>query len=274
MNITSVTTVLFSPTGTSRKVAMAVADGCAYHNSCVVDATYNTPSDMCYKEHELVVVAVPVYGGKVAPLALQRLDAMRGDNTPIVLIVVYGNRAYEEAVAQLDVFVRSRGFVTVAAAAFVGEHSYSTARYPIAVGRPDAADLADARAWGKDIAAKLVRIESTQSIDVASLKEPRNPLFSKLRFILFVLKQRRKKSVAKPMVVVDADKCKLCGKCVKLCPTGAIATGDYLHTDTSRCIKCCACVKGCPAKARTLDTPYAPVLSQCFKDRKSPTTTL
>lgn len=273
MNITSVTTVLFSPTGTSRKVALAVADGCGY-NSCVVDATYTTPSYVSYKVDELVVIAVPVYGGKVAPLALQRLDAMQGNNTPTVLIVVYGNRAYEDAATQLDEFVRRRGFTPIAAAAFVGEHSYSTSQYPIATGRPDATDLADARAWGKAIAAKLARIDTPEAIDIASLKAPRNSFLSMFRFHRFVKKQRQLTAVAKPKVEVDADKCKLCGKCVKLCPTGAIAAGDCLHTDTSRCIKCCACVKGCPTKARTLNTPYAPILSQCFGKRKSPVTTL
>ena len=68
MNITSVNTILFSPTGTSRKVALAVADGLSLDNR-IVDATYSTPSGVCYKSDELVIVAVPVYGGKVAPLA-------------------------------------------------------------------------------------------------------------------------------------------------------------------------------------------------------------
>ena len=273
MNITSVTTVLFSPTGTSCKVAMAVADGCQYE-SHVVDATLTTPSNLLFNTNTLVIVAVPVYGGKVAPLALQRLETMQGNNTPIVLIVVYGNRAYEEAAIQLDEFVRNRGFVPVAAGAFVGEHSYSTAQYPIAVGRPDATDLNDARTWGKAIAKKLATMTTLQAVDVTRLKAPRSSLLSILRFVLFVMKQRRNKSGVKPHVVVDEEKCKLCGKCAKLCPTGAIAPDDCLHTDTSRCIKCCACVKSCPKRARTLDTPYAPVLSQCFKRRKNPTTIL
>ena len=273
MNITSVTTVLFSPTGTSRKVAMAVADGCQYE-SHVIDATYTLPSNLHFESDTLVIVAVPVYGGKVAPLALQRLQAMQGNNTPIVSIVVYGNRAYEDAANQLCEFVSSRGFVPVAVGAFVGEHSYSTAQYPIAVGRPDAADLNDARIWGKKIAAKLSSTTTLQAVDATRLKAPHNSFLSKLRFISFVMKQRRNQSGVKPHVVVDADKCRLCGKCAKLCPTGAIASGDYLHTDTARCIKCCACVKSCPKKARTLDTPYAPILSQCFAKRKTPTTIL
>ena len=271
MNITTISIVLFSPTGTSRKVAMAVADGCRYEYR-IIDATYRTPENMNFESNELVIVAVPVYGGKVAPIALQRLDAMHGNNTPVVPIVVYGNRAYEDAATQLYEFVRTRGFVPIAAGAFVGEHSYSTSQHPIATGRPDATDLTYARGWGKAIAEKLALAKHPKRVDIATLKKPHNSLLSILRFVLFVSKQRRNKSGVKPHVEVIAEKCKLCGKCVKLCPTGAIEAGNCLHTDTTRCIKCCACVKGCPTRARKLDTPYAPILSQCFKKRKSPIT--
>lgn len=72
------------------------------------------------------VFAVPVYGGRVAPAALERLQEIRGEGTPAVVLAVYGNRAFGTAVAQLAAFVAERGFVPVAAGAFVGEHSYST----------------------------------------------------------------------------------------------------------------------------------------------------
>lgn len=264
---------MFSPTGTSRKVAMAVADG--YRTAPrVVDATYRVPDAMTFDSESLVFMAVPVYGGKVAPLALQRFEQMKGDNTPIVLMVVYGNRAYEGALAQLAEYVVARGFVPVAAGAFVGEHSYSTAATPIAVGRPDAEDLTVARAWGKAVADKVAYIASPMAVDVTRLRHPGNSPFAMLRFILFVMQQRRKKGVPKLVPVVDAEKCRLCGKCARLCPTGAIDAHDCLHTDAERCIKCCACVKSCPARARSLATPYAPVLSQCFGRRKPPVTLL
>lgn len=264
---------MFSPTGTSRKVATAVAEGCRCA-SHVVDATYGTPTGLTFGRESLVFMAVPVYGGKVAPTALQRCEQMTGDGTPIVLMVVYGNRAYEGALEQLAQFVSERGFVPVAAGAFVGEHSYSTSATPIAVGRPDAQDLTDARTWGKAIREKIDGLSKVEAVDVSHLKHPDNSPISMLRFMQFVMQQRVAKDGVKPLPVTDAELCRRCGKCVRLCPTGAIDVHDCLHTDAERCIKCCACVKGCPVKARTFTTPYAPILSECFDKRKSPVTLL
>ena len=78
----------------------------------------------------------PFTGGSVAPLALERLQGLHGDGTPVVLLAVYGNRDYEHALDDLDRFMTERGFVTVAAGTFVGEHSYSTPQTPVAAGRP------------------------------------------------------------------------------------------------------------------------------------------
>ena len=50
--------------------------------------------------------------------------------------------------------------------------------------------------------------------------------------------------------------------------------GDELNTDAEKCIKCCACVKACAKKARKYDTPFASLLSECFKKQKLPQTIL
>ena len=144
----------FSPTGTSRRVAEAVGRGLNCAQTVVCDATHDAVS-VAAERGDAAVFAVPVYGGHAAPLALRRLDAVRGDGTPAVVVVLYGNRAYEHAACELADFVAARGFVPVAAAAFVGEHSYSTARWPIAAGRPDGDDCAEAEAFGRVVAAKL-----------------------------------------------------------------------------------------------------------------------
>ena len=264
--------IVFSPTGGVKKCTDLLS---SHLGSSWMEIDLSHPiSPISLQEEDLCIYAVPSFGGRVVPIVTERLKNIHGNGAKAIRLCVYGNRAYEEAAEQLYEFVRSRGFVPVAVGAFVGEHSYSTSQHPIATGRPDATDLADARAWGKAIAEKLSCAKHPKRIDIATLKEPRNSIFSTIRFVLFVLKQRRNKSGVKPHVEVIDHKCKRCGKCAKLCPTGAIEAGNCLHTDTTRCIKCCACVKGCPTKARKLDTPYAPILSQCFKKRKSPVTTL
>lgn len=211
--------------------------------------------------------------GPRAPAALERLQEIRGEGTPAVVLAVYGNRAFGTAVAQLAAFVAERGFVPVAAGAFVGEHSYSTPGTPIAEGRPDTQDLAEAAAFGARIGQKLAHGE-TGPIDAAKLREPHTPLLSKLRFIRFVLgyRRRQKRTPAVLLPAGDAARCTQCGRCVALCPTQAIARGDELHTDSARCIRCCACVKGCPFGARTFGTPFAAVLARNFARRKPPVT--
>jgi NAD-dependent dihydropyrimidine dehydrogenase PreA subunit len=52
-------------------------------------------------------------------------------------------------------------------------------------------------------------------------------------------------------IIIQADLCKGCGLCVKVCPVDAIS-GERRspHTiDQSKCIKCGACLEKCPFKA-------------------------
>lgn len=239
----------------------------------------------------VAIFAVPVYGGHVAPTALERLRGICGEGTPAVVLAVYGNRAFGTAVTELAAFVTERGFIPVAAGAFVGEHSYSTLATPIAPGRPDAQDLAAATVFGAQVHEKLTRMNPSKNggkierphipegiapIDATKLREPRTPPLSRLRFIRFVLGYRRKqKHDPAPLLPGgDAARCTQCGRCVALCPTQAIARGDELHTDPARCIRCCACVKGCAFGARTFTTPFAAALTRNFARQKPPVTLL
>lgn len=362
MKTTSIYTLFFSPTGTSRKIAAAVAQGMtetegtateesAGHNAdtaqapssgqvpgagpaaaaapepaagnggetksmhgeptvTAIDLTHPARYPAPLPGEAVAIFAVPVYGGHVAPVALERLREIRGEGTPAVVLAVYGNRSFGTAVAELASFVAGRGFVPVAAGAFVGEHSYSTPETPIAQGRPDARDLAAATAFGAQVREKLAKTRpspgrnpetasdtaattrATQTgsmdaakapatgalvpIDPAKLREPRTPLLPKLRFIRFVLGYRRRQK-RNPVVLLpegDAARCTQCGRCVALCPTQAIARGDELHTDPARCIRCCACVKGCAFGARTFRTPFAAALARNFVRLKPPVTLL
>lgn len=314
MTPTALHTYLFSPTGTSRRIAEAIARGlaggdiprrlhdltrpaaaapesapeesalpgsapagrAAAEGNETPPAAPDTPAPLpAAEEGAAALFVLPVYGGHPAPVALRRLETLRGTDTPAVVVAVYGNRAFEGAAAELARFVEARGFRVVAAAGFVGEHSYSSDRYPIAAGRPDREDLAAAEAFGGAVRRKL-RDEGPRPVEVARLHDRPAPLLSTLRFIRFVLGyRRRQRRHPQPLLPrCDRDRCTGCGACAARCPVQAIPEAEPWVTDPARCIRCCACVKGCAAAARSFDTPFAAALARNFTRRKEPVTLL
>lgn len=270
--------ICFSPTLTSLKVGRAIVRGIGAERTTTLDLTRTAQEDEIVLPPDLLaVIAVPVYGGKVAPTAFVRLQRIKAQGTPAVLVAVYGNRDYEGALRELDGLARLLGFVPVAAATFVGEHSYSTAQWPVAVGRPDSADLEEAAVFGRAVSAKLsgvVSVADLPALDVDRIPRPRQPFLPRLRFIRDVVRLRRSGQPMPQVPLADPERCTHCGACVRLCPVGAIAPGDELHTDAGICIRCCACVKGCPMEARRFDTPFSRILSTRFPNPKENCTLL
>lgn len=264
--------ICFSPTHTSKQVGEAIVRGTGLINRVTTDLTLRAAAADIARD-ALTVIAVPVYGGRVAPLAMERLRGIRSTGSPAVLVVVYGNRAYEKALMELDAFVSERGFKVIAGATFVGEHSYSTELHPIAPGRPDASDLQYAEEFGAKLRAKIdaaVDMEHLYAVDVNRILRPRQPFWPLFRFLRQVVKLKKSGTPLPRTPEVDAELCCHCGVCAAHCPAGAILKGDECQTLVDKCIKCCACVKSCPTKARTYDTPFATLLADCFKRQKEP----
>ena len=256
MTVNEAHLIYFSPTHTSKQVAEAIVHGTGIKNILPVNVTLQTTGEAVIPASALAIIVVPVYGGRVAPLAMERLQNIRGLDTPTVLVVVYGNRAYEKALMELDAFALPHGLKVIAGATFIGEHSYSTDEHPIAAGRPNDSDLALATEFGKKIIEKIKTAtgpDTLYPIDVRAIKRPRQP---------------------RTPWVKDESLCTHCGLCVVHCPAGAITKGDELNVDETKCIKCCACVKVCPRNAKVYDTPFAALLSDCFKKQKQPQTIL
>mgnify|MGYP006355178991 FL=1 len=110
----------FSPTGTSRKVAEGIARGIDSPVAHMIDITHKEAGQQVFGDSQPLLVSLPVYGGHVAPMALKRMEGIRGSNTPAIAVVVYGNRHYEQALEELAAFLSERGFRIVAAGTFVG----------------------------------------------------------------------------------------------------------------------------------------------------------
>jgi ferredoxin len=50
-------------------------------------------------------------------------------------------------------------------------------------------------------------------------------------------------------IVIDANRCKKCGRCIRECPTGAIVLTDKVTRDESKCIYCYHCTTLCAQQA-------------------------
>ncbi|NDV27803.1 4Fe-4S binding protein [Desulfovibrio sp. JC010] len=245
--------ICFSPTRTTRRILDAVAEGVGAGQLEVIDLTREDqlPADLnC--DDDLVIIGAPVYSGRIPLAAVERFKALKSCGTPVVPVVVYGNRAYEDALIELSDIATEAGFKTVAGAAFIGEHSFSTEKTPIAVSRPDEDDLVKAREFGKSLVAKF----ADGSLATSSVEVPGNRPY----------KDRSPKASASP---VSNGDCQLCGACERVCPTAAISVGAMVETDPDKCIFCCACVKVCAFEARKLEVPRLLEVSQWLADNFS-----
>lgn len=221
------TTAVFSPTGGTSKIAAAIAG-----------ARMRTRIDLCspVEPQELpagtpLLAVVPVYGGRIPAIAAQRLLALQGSGNPAIAVVVYGNRAYEDALLELKNVLTEAGHQIVAAAAFIAEHSIIRS---IGANRPDAADLTRAVEFGAEVEAKL-------NGDLTTVDVPGNAEYRPLP-----------QMPATPLVT---DVCGGCGMCAHKCPVGAIPLSNPRSTDAAKCILCMRCVAICPRKARILPPP-------------------
>jgi ferredoxin len=247
MKLDKVWAVYFSPTGTTKKTVEHIAKVIAEK----LGTDYGTwdftlpaarKETLQFGARDLVVFGTPVYAGRVPNVLLKYLETIRGNGAYGVPVVLYGNRDYDDALIELRDILEKGGLHTIAAAAFVGEHSFS---YILAKDRPDEADLEEARIFAGKVAEKVkaaAGMEIAEQIQVKGVPDPYRGYYQPRDRARTPVDIRKVKPLTR-------DDCNNCMICADVCPMGSISRDD-VREFTGICIKCGACIKKCPKQAK------------------------
>lgn len=267
MEIKQVWSVYWSATGNTRKVAEEIAQELAKAlDRPLKTLDFTSPrareTAMAFEAGDLVVFATPTYAGKVPNKMLPYIQEQTAGNGALAVpVVTFGNRSYDNSLAELAATLEQNGFHSVGAGAFACRHAFTDV---LADGRPDYDDRKQAQDFAAQVADKvkgLTEIPGPVQVPgdaAAPYYVPKGTDGQPAKFLK-----------AKPKT--DLSKCCNCGACARACPMGAIDPAD-VSSVPGTCIKCQACVRKCTRHAKYFDDPaflsHVAMLEQNFTEPK------
>lgn len=239
--------VYFSATDTTKKTVLTIADEAARLLGAErEDYDFTLPgmreNSFAAGKDDLVIFGTPVYAGRVPNVLLKYLATIQGNGALAVPVVLFGNRNFDDGLIELRDILENTGFHTVAAAAFIGEHSFSKT---LAAGRPDADDMKEALAFAGKVTEKVKGLpegEAPAPVEVEGVPHPYRGYYQPRDRKGVSIDIRKVKSLV-------SDACDDCKICADVCPMGSISH-ENVREYTGICIKCGACIKKCPKQAR------------------------
>ncbi len=225
MNIHQLT---FSPTGGTRRVSELLCR--AFEAESYITELCTKAENLKYPSvnaDDLVVISMPVYAGRLPALAVERLKGVKANGCKCVVVAVYGNRAYEDALVEMQDVATEMGFRVIAAVAAIAEHSICRM---YGAGRPDMQDAKELASFGLRILNKFKNVRSPTPLELSG-NRPYKP------------------GCSGPYPVANDD-CAKCGICAAECPTGAISLENPRDNNQELCIGCMRCVSVCPTQSR------------------------
>lgn len=223
----NVVEIIFSPTGGTEKVTHIISRRWGGSSTQIDLSDPEIDFKKCVIDRGAhALIAMPSFGGRAPAAAVKRLKQIAGNGAVCTLVCVYGNRAFEDTLAEMEDVAKESGFRVVAAIAAVAEHSIMP---QYASGRPDASDKKQIEAFADQIAAG-----SAAAVRSIPGKRP------------------YKKAGGAGLVPKPGKDCVKCGVCAKGCPVRAIDPVRF-KADPKKCMACMRCVKKCPHHARKIN---------------------
>lgn len=218
--------IYFSPSKTTKKVVNTIAGNFSNEKETYDLLNFNSQKE--FAQDDIAIVGMPIFAGRIPKRGRERLSKIKGNNTPAIAIVNYGNAHVTDALLELVDLLKENNFNVVAAASTISHHSIFDG---VAEGRPDSDDIAKIN----DFAQKC--IEKIESGDSLKSEIPGNRPYVDYKQLPFVIE-------------CDDTLCAFCYDCVSVCPEKAIPEDDPIETDLELCSRCTACISICPENAR------------------------
>lgn len=252
--------IVFSPTGGTARVADILTKNWSAIEKIDLSKAETDFSEYKFTPEDIVLIAMPSFGGLAPKPAIDRLSQISGNGAKGIVVAVYGNRAYEDTLVQMQDTAEKSGFHVIAGVSAVAEHSIIR---QYAAGRPNQSDVDQLSSFAAKIADKI----SGKSFKDNSLKDksPENksledkfpeekPLEDKISKLVLPGNRPYKKAGGVSLVPKCTSSCTSCGLCAKACPVQAINLNNPQVTDGNQCISCMRCVSLCPENARKVNS--------------------
>ena len=259
MKMKGIAAVYFSPTGSTKRAVMEIADVIAHRAGLPVRAVdFTLPGARQevrkFEAGDLVIFGTPVYAGRIPNKILPAVQTLfEGNGALAVPVVTFGNRSFDNALIELRIELEQHGFHTIAGAAFVAEHVFSK---KLAAGRPDENDLQVIRRFAEDIAVKIEGIKEGDQDGMAEIPAP--VAVKGIESVPSYYRPLQKDGTpanflkAKPKT---ADSATISKDPVPGYVPWVRSVRRTAGLSPEICIKCQACVKSCPEGAKYFDDP-------------------